>query len=124
MKNKYVDYKDVTKEVLDSVKVGDMIKCNDWVKPMKVIGVSENYFVMIDKIFRETFYSVCEKKVVDHSRNNYTKGSFRIGTDDYLFGDYKWNDEEFIKKYLQEFETGETQLSVRRAIDLKSISIK
>lgn len=127
MKNEYVNYKNVTREVLDSVKVGNSVKCNDWKKPMKVIGVSENYFVMIQNMFGKIYYSVCEKKQVDHNRNNYTEGSYRIGDDDYVFGragGYKWDDEKFIEEYLQEFESGETQLSVRRAIDLKTISIR
>ncbi len=125
--NGYESYEAVCREILNSIEVEDLVKCNDWKKPMKVIGVSENYFVMIQNNFGDIFYSVCEKFPAGHSRNCYTKGSFRIGTDDYIGGyitGYKWDDKQFINKYLDEFETGKTQLSVRRAVDLKSISIK
>lgn len=37
----YTTYEEVTREVLDSVKVGDLIKVNDWKKPMKVKAVSK-----------------------------------------------------------------------------------
>jgi hypothetical protein len=127
VKNNYIDYENITKDILDSIKVGNLIKCNGWKKPMKVVGVSENYFVMITNNFGKIYYSVCEKKAVGYSRNNYTEGFYRIGDDDYVFGrfgGYNWDNEQFIKEYLQEFENGETQLSVRRAIDLNRISIK
>ncbi len=123
----YTFFDNVTRSILDLIQVGDYIKCNDWKKPMKVIAVSENYFVMIEKIFGDTYYSVCEKKIVDHDRNSYTKGHFRIGTDDNIFGyptGYQWTDEGFLKKYLNEFEQGETALSVRTSVNLKSMSIK
>ena len=49
------DYKifiNITKEVLDSVKPGDLVKVNDWKKPLKVIAVSDNYFVMARIVWR------------------------------------------------------------------------
>lgn len=63
MKNEYVNYKNITREILDSVKVGDTVKCNDWEESMKVVGVSDNYFVMVDG----DYYSICEKKPIDHT---------------------------------------------------------
>lgn len=122
MKNEYIDYKNITRNILDNIKVGNIIKCNDWEESMKVVGISDNYFIMVNG----DYYSICEKKPIDHTRNNYTKGSFRIGDDDLVFGKiggYKWNDEKFITEYLNELESGETQLSARRAIDLKKIKI-
>lgn len=123
MENKHINHKIITKELLDSIKVGDEIKCNDWDESMRVVGVSDNYFIMV----HGNYYSICEKKPIDHTRNYYTKDSFRIGDDDLVFGKiggYKWEDEDFVKKYLDELETGETQLSARRAVDLKKITIK
>jgi hypothetical protein len=127
MKNQYVNHENVTREILDTVKVGDLIKCNDWEAPMRVVGVSTNYFVMIQKAFGNTLYSVCEKIPCDHSRNHYNEDYFRIGTDDYIGGcgfGSEWDNADAVKKYLEEFESGETELSVRRAINLERISTK
>ena len=49
MKKEYVHYPTVTREILDTIKVGDLIRVNDWKKPMRVKAVSENYFVMTKK---------------------------------------------------------------------------
>ena len=49
MSKQYSHYSNITKEILDTVKVGDLIKINDWKKPMRVKAVSENYFVMTKK---------------------------------------------------------------------------
>ena len=64
MKNGYEQHTTITKELLDGIKVGDLIKVNDWKKPLRVKGVSDNYFVMATKQFGDTIYSVCEKKPV------------------------------------------------------------
>lgn len=125
-KRNYVVHEQVTKEILDAIQVGDRVRCNAWGKPMQVVGVSPNYFVMHQNLFGKGFYSVCEKKSVEHSRNSYTKGNFRIGTDDYIFGapgGYPWDDAEWVEAYLAGFESGKINLSVRRAVNLEKIAI-
>ena len=47
MKTEYKHYTDITKEILDNIKVGMLVKINDWKRPMKVVGISENYFCMM-----------------------------------------------------------------------------
>lgn len=42
----YVRYSNVTREILDTVCVGDLIKINEWKVPLRVKAVSENYFVL------------------------------------------------------------------------------
>lgn len=66
MKN-YETHVEITKELLDSIKVGDLIKINDWKKPLRVMGVSKNYFVMAVKQFSDTVYSACEKTAQYHN---------------------------------------------------------
>ena len=41
MKTEYKHDTEITKEVLDNIKVGMLVKINDWKRPMKVVGVSE-----------------------------------------------------------------------------------
>jgi len=129
MKKEYTAYENVTKEILDTIKVGDLIKVNDWGKPLRVKGVSKNYFVMAAKQFKDTIYSVCEKKVRTLGRhNNMTEGMFHCGTDNWIFGDinfdYKFDDAEAIDKYLQSFEDGKTEISERSGIPINLLYIK
>lgn len=125
----YTHYKDVTKEILDNIKVGNLIKVNNWKKPMRVVGVSENYFCMIQKIFGKIYYSVCEKKPWGGIRyNKMIGGLFHCGTDNMIFGyfgfNYKFDDEEQIKEYLNAFETGEIELSMRGTIPIIDLYVK
>lgn len=125
----YVVYTEITKEVLDTIKIGDLIKVNDWKKPMQVKGVSENYAVMVQKNFGKEYYSVIEKKPWEGTVHNLmTSGNFHCGKDNWIFGsayfDYNFNNVEGVVKYLQEFESGETELSVRNAIPILELHVK
>lgn len=125
----YVTYTELTKEVLDSLQVGDLVRVNDWKKPMKIKGVSENYAVMIEKQFGNTYYSVIEKKPrTDGQHNAMRQGYFHCGKDDWIFGDpefnYKFDDVQAISRYLQTFEVGESHLSERNAIPIMQLYVK
>lgn len=132
MKKSYMRYvdKEITREILDSVKIGDYVRCNDWKRSMKVVGVSENYFVMAIKAFGRWIYSVCEKTPFKGIRHNSLIGGyFSIGTDNYSFGvpmknAYEFDNEEFISKYLKAFEEKDCELSMRRSCALISIAIR
>lgn len=129
----YEIYNEVSKEVLDSIRVGDLVKCNDWKVPYRVKGVSANYFVMARKQFGLWSYSICEKKPWPGIRHNaMTGGMFHIGPDAWLFGwagwpcgrDYDFDDKEATEKYLQSLEAGKTVISERRGCPVYNIAIK
>lgn len=127
MNRQYVSYglKDITKELLNTVDVGDLIKCNDWKIPLRVKAISENYFVMIGKVFGKTEYSICQKQLPNWSRNYVSGNNFIIGLDNMLFntiGDYAI--EENTKELLRNLESGEYAMSVKNSVDLTLISIK
>lgn len=126
---KYIVHTTITKEILDTIKVGDLIKINNWKKPMRVKGVSENYVVMTQKNFGKTWYSVLEKKHWQGIRRNEMRGGyFHCGTDHWIFGlpgiDYDFEDVEQINKYLKSFEEGKSELSVRTLIPILKLQIK
>lgn len=131
MSKKFDEYrgKQITKEVLDMVKVGDYIRCNDWKRAIKVRGVSENYFVAAMP-FGKWLYSVCEKKPFKGiKRNSLVGGYFSIGVDNRLFGfshehAYEFDNDDFVKDYLESFERGECKLSMRKSCALFSIAIR
>lgn len=134
MSKEYMVYDNVTREVLDTIKVGDLIKVNEWRKPMQVKAVSKNYFVMTQNNFGSVYYSVCSKLPwggVKH--NDFTGGKFHCGPDDWIFGStlsvdypdlYKFSDDEANRRYLESFENNETAISERNGIQIKKIAIK
>lgn len=136
MAKNYECYTEITKEILDSISVGDLIKVNNWKRPMRVRYVSDNYFVMTQTQFKDEIYSVCEKKIrTDGDHNNMTKGMYHTAPDASLFGWYGWleynksgkyefDSIETTQKYLQSFENGESELSERSGIAIKEIYIK
>lgn len=134
MAKEYIHYTNVTRENLDTVKVGDLIKINDWKKPMRVKAVSENFFVMTMKQFKDTYYSVCSKLPWEGTRYNaMIGGMFHCGKDNWIFGSnlcadyedlYEFNNEEANRLYLQEFETGETYISERNGIPIFDLYVK
>jgi len=126
---KYSHHIEPTKELLDRVKIGDLVRINNWKKPMCVKGVSENYFVMVQNNFGETYYSVCEKKPWSGVKHNAMRGGmFHCGRDNMLFCmpdfDYDFDNTESVNRYLQMFEQGEIELSVRAAIPIWEVHIK
>lgn len=140
--NQYTTYANITKEILDSVETGDLIKVNNWVKPMRVKGVSENYFIMTQKLFGKIYYSVCEKKILQPEtfiHNRMIGGEFHCSTDNMIFGyipedfdyehiesaeQYDFENLQWIESYLKAFEDGKIELSQRRGMVIDSISIK
>lgn len=56
----YVRYPNATREILDTVCVGDLIKINEWKVPLRVKAVSENYFVMTSKELNRDYYFLYE----------------------------------------------------------------
>ena len=134
MKKEYVHYNEVTREALDTIKVGDLIKVNDWTKPMRVKAVSENYFVMTQKQFGDTYYSVCSKLPWKGIRHNAMRGGmFHCGPDSWIFGApvsidydnlYEFDNEEANQAYLKSFEDGESEISERRGVAIYDLYVK
>ena len=129
MKKDYMCYTNITKEILDNIKVGMLIKINDWKRPMKVVGVSENYFCMIQKVCGKICYSICEKKPWGGIRYNEMQGGmFHCGTDNMVFGypgfNYEFDDGEQIKDYLKGFESEKIEISARNAVPIFRLYVK
>lgn len=124
MKKEYIAIVRPTKEDLDKIKVGDLVKCNDWVKPLIVKGVSDNYFIMVRNHFGKPLYSICEKTPSAFSRNSIVESYPTIGTDFWIFGKFDYFNQEDIEQCLDELESGKTELSVRSSVALKVIQYK
>lgn len=122
------------KDALQTVKIGDLIKVNDWRQPMKVKCVSANYFVMTANRFGKIYYSVVSKRPWGGVKyNSMVGGMCHCGTDDWVFGSplqseceklYDFNDELYSRLYLDDFEKGECELSHRTSIAIFDLYIK
>ncbi|MDL2276360.1 hypothetical protein LJC02_01780 [Breznakia sp. OttesenSCG-928-G09] len=135
---KYV-YNEITKGVLDKIEKGDLIKCNEWKSPLRVIGVSENYFIMSRKAFGSFIYSICHKNPSPFQRNYIRIGLPFIGDDNY-YALINYTSESEVKQSLDvlegiskniKYDDGSIfenvsgyDISPRRAVSLMSISIK
>lgn len=134
MSNTYTHYNPVTREALDTIKAGDLVKVNDWKRPMRVKGVSENYFVMTQPVGKRTMYSVVSKKPWGGIRHNaMVGGMFHCGPDNLIFGSsiafehhdlYYFNDAEMTAEYLQQFEDGDISISERRGMAIYDLYVK
>jgi len=136
----YECFTEITRELLDSVKVGDLIKINDWKKPLKVIAITKNYFVMAKKMVDKWEYSVCEKKPWEGIRyNSMIGGKYHVGADGWLFGSPVWlgfNCEEYdfdnleaSQAYIDSFELPEGDrnhsfISSRNAVPIINMYVK
>ena len=134
MNKEYTHYRNITREILDTIKVGDLIKINNWTKPLRVKAVSENYFVMVSNLFGKPLYSVCSKLPWKGIRHNAMIGDmFHCGTDNWLFGSplslqyenlYRFENDEVNQAYLQEFENGEAEISERNGVPIYDLYVK
>ena len=131
MKSEYKHYSVVDKEILDSIKVGDLVKINDWKRPLRVKAVSENFFVMAAPCFGKHLYSVCEKKPFRNLGSDYPK--YYCSTDFFSWGHpltidyenlYAFDNPKANEEYLLSFETGETELSMRNAVMICDLYVK
>lgn len=120
---------ELTKEILDSIKVGDRI--SQTTKYMKVVGVSENYIFAIQNLFGEAYYSIFDKHPSGFSYNMIyyphcrERGKYYCGTMGLIGGgtyeDY--NTPEGVEENLRVLESGEVEMSVRRCYTYNELTI-
>jgi hypothetical protein len=130
--NKYEIYEhpDITKELLNTIKVGDFIKVNTWKRPLKVIAVSENFFIMWRPHFKTWMYSICEKNKRGYAHNmiyrpecGFDDDEFVCGADDH-FTKYDYSNEKECKKALKELEKGTLEVTTRHGWGIWHLEIK
>lgn len=108
-KYEYQTYDNPTKDQLDSIQVGDYVLCNDWKRPMIVVAVSKNYFIMIQRHFGDFAYSICEKLPRKYTHNYMYEGLPTIGPDNY-YGYYDYTKLDQCKEALIRLEDGYTYI--------------
>lgn len=120
----------ITRELLDGIKVGDFVKFGNARRGMRVWGVSKNYILAGTKSFHGQYiYTVIWKELWTGQYNAMNKDTFIHGPDDTIFGylhdhAYELDNEEFVKDYLNAFEKGEIIVSHRRSVSIHSLKIR
>lgn len=130
--SKYEIYEkpDITKELLNTIKVGDCIKVNTWKRPLKVIAVSENFFIMWKPHFKTWMYSICEKNkrgyehnLIYRPRNGFMADEFVCGHDDH-YCKYDYSDVDECQKALVDLENGDIEVTTRYGWGIWHLEIK
>lgn len=123
MGNGYIICEGPHKEFLDTIKVGDLVKCNDWKQALRVVAVSRNFFIMVRRAFNRYIYSICHKNDADVSRNLITAGMPYVGTDNYVFGFFE-SEPDHYNKTLKELEKCDAMIAENTAATLFKIQVK
>ena len=129
IKKVYDNPTELSKEIFDEIKVEDSISQGK--KPMKVVGVSENYIFAVQNNFGELYYSIFSKHPATHSRNELympyclKKDYYYCGPMNILFGEsYADIDtEEGVKENLRVLESGEFEISEKRAYTYDTLTV-
>lgn len=118
-------YKKITIQILNSIKIGNFIKINDWDNFLEVKAISKNFIIIAD----ENEYSIISK--IPRIYEN--QGMFFCGPDNWIFGStlsaeyenlYKFINEKANNLYLSELESGKTALSERNSVAIYHMVIK
>lgn len=109
-------------QILKHLQSGQAVQINNWDTVMTVAGISDRYVLVYDPALRDNTsheYSVlCKLPDAD--------GIFWCAPDDWIFGyaeGYHFNDTNWVKKYLDDFENGENRMSHRNRAPIVFIEV-
>lgn len=116
----------LTKEVLDSISVGDTVRINGSKRGMKCQGKTDNFIALANKSFQgKYYYSIIDTHGFAYDSSEQLR--FICGTDNLIFGDplfnYDFSDKEALREYLGRFESGETEVSGRNWVVIRELVI-
>lgn len=121
--NKYAIYEYPHKDILDTIQVGDLVKCNEWKNALRVIAVGPKFFIMKRNAFNTYIYSICHKEDSDCGWTFIEPGYPYIGPDDRIFHEDYTDDNECLD-ILKRMEDGELGVSLRHGCTLKHLEVK
>lgn len=134
MKEFFAEYHndEITKDVIDSLGVGDIFKINCWDIEMTVKGISANYIIASNG---ERYTIISKTKgtaKMNYNGRDYSN-KYYCAADDWIFGHpdkidypdiYIFNTKESVDVYLNSLEKGETRMSVRNREPINILYVK
>ena len=95
------------------IRIADDEFYGGWEESFVVCGVSEHYILA----FHDEEYTIINKLPTEYQYNGIPKGSCVCAPDNLIFGyaeGYHFDDPEWVKRYMEELETGSIEPSIRR----------
>ncbi|MBC8546089.1 hypothetical protein H8711_03960 [Clostridiaceae bacterium NSJ-31] len=108
MKQEYNTYTEITQKLLDGLKIGDMVRINDWKQSIPVCGVSKHYIVMAARQFGNWRCVVIQKETwAGYDRDTYAwlVGRYVCRTHGLPGTMFDLDDPSEVKKYLKNLES-------------------
>ena len=107
---------------INSISLGDKLSINDWRAKYTVCGISQNFILA----HYGQHYTIISRRPSDITHNSVRKDDAYCAPDWWIFGyidGYKFTDEDWVKKYMADLESGDTEMSMRRRAVVWFISI-
>ena len=111
-------------DTLNAVRLGDKLAINDWKAKYTVVGISPGYVLAH---YGQHYTILCRKPTSDeYCYNGVRGGDIRCGPDWWIFGykdGYDFTDEHWTKQYMEDLETGYTEVSQKRHATVWFLSV-
>lgn len=110
-------------EVINKITLGDKLVINDWKAKYTVCGISPNFILA----HYGQHYTIVSRKPWQQSMfNGVRTGDAYCAPDWWIFGymdGYDFTNEDWVKKYLADLESGDTEMSQRKHAPIYFISV-
>lgn len=100
------------KATLETIRLGDKLSVNDWKAKYTVCGLSKHYVLA----HYGQHYTIISRLPAAYNHNCVREGDYYCATDWWVFGyvnGYHFTNEDWVKEYMTELETGTTEMSQR-----------
>lgn len=108
--------------VLQNVRLGDKLAINDWHAKYTVCGISPRFVLA----HYGQHYTIIDKVPYGSNFNGVRVGDIRCAPDWWIFGyyhDYDFTNEEWVREYMLNLESGETELSQKKHAPVVFLSV-
>ena len=110
-------------EVVKSVRLGDKLAINDWHAKYTVCGLSPNFILAH---YGQHYTIISRKPWEGHMFNGVREGDIYCAPDWWIFGyvdGYDFTNEEWVKKYMTDLESGDTEMSQKKHAPVLFLSV-
>ena len=111
-------------DIVRRLRTDDKIIINNWKEPFTVCGKSVHYVLAWDG---GDEYTIIKRDPIDFGPyNGITKGAIVCAADSWVFGykdGYHFDDPAWVRRYLHDLETGETEMSMRHREEINKITL-
>ena len=110
-------------EVINKITLGDKLVINDWKAKYTVCGISQNFILAH---YGQHYTIISRKPWQQRMFNGVRTGDAYCAPDWWIFGyidGYDFTNEDWVKKYLADLESGDTEMSQKKHAPIYFISV-